>query len=57
MPNENITLIEKLTRGQSGDENWFDFRKGVINGSKSHEVMTKINSVQNALVGTLICMH
>ena len=39
---ENIIRIEKLTRGQSGNQHWFNFRKAVITGSKGHEVMTKV---------------
>ena len=39
---KDISEIEKLTRGQNNNEQWFAFRKGVITGSKAHEVKTKM---------------
>ena len=43
MTAEEVEQIEFYTRGQSSNECWFTFRKGVITGSKGHEVKTKIN--------------
>ena len=43
--NINVSVIEKIefiTRGQSSNESWFSYRRGVITGSKGHEVKTKI---------------
>ena len=34
--------IEELTRGQSENPLWYDYRKGVISASKVHEVKTKM---------------
>ena len=39
---KDISEIEKLTRGQNNNEQWFAFRKGVITGSRTHEVKTKM---------------
>lgn len=46
-----ILQIEKITQGQSANENWFNFRKGVITATKSHEVSTKINSIMRGGCG------
>jgi len=42
----NITKIEILTRGQSSNEQWYTFRKGVITASKAHEVITKMKKIK-----------
>lgn len=42
---ENISIIEKITKGQNTNELWFQFRKGVITASKVHEVKTKMSKV------------
>ena len=42
---DNITKIELATHGQSDNENWFMFRKGVITGSKGHEVKIKMEKL------------
>ena len=47
----HIIKIEKLTRGHSGNQHWFNFRKAVITGSKGHEVMTKVKKVQKSTGG------
>ena len=39
---KDISEIKKLTRGQNNNEQWFAFRKGVVTGSKAHEVKTKM---------------
>ena len=41
-----IERIELITRGQSSNEEWYLYRKGVITGSKGHEVITKIKKVK-----------
>ena len=41
-----ISEIEICTRGQSENECWFTYRKGVISGSKGHEVKTKMQKLQ-----------
>ena len=40
---DHISCIEKLTKGQSESE-WFDYRKGVIIASISHNVLTKVRN-------------
>ena len=42
----NITRIEQITRGQSENESWYSFRKGVITASKGHDVITKMKKVK-----------
>ena len=47
--NINFSVIEKIefvTRGQSSNESWFLYRKGVITGSKGHEVKTKMKKLK-----------
>ena len=39
-----ISCIEKLTKGQSENSEWFDYRKGVITASISHNVLTKVRN-------------
>ena len=39
---KDISEIEKPTRCQNNNEQWFAFRKGVITGLKAHEVETKM---------------
>ena len=41
-----IRDIEICTRGQSENESWFEYRKGVITGSKGHEVKTRMQKLQ-----------
>ena len=41
---DHITDIEKLTKGQSENREWFDYRKGVITASISHNVLTKVRN-------------
>ena len=36
MSKEKISKIELLTRGQSNNELWYNYRKGVITTSKAH---------------------
>ena len=48
---ENIEEIEKITRGQSNNEAWYTFRKGVITGSKGHDVKTKMSKVSKGSGG------
>ena len=45
---ENIKLIESSTYGQSSNETWYRFRKGVITASKSHDVFTKMTKLSKA---------
>ena len=40
----HITDIEKLTKCQSENSEWFDCRKGVITASISHNVPTKVRN-------------
>ena len=47
---ENIQKIENITRGQSDNEAWYMFRKGVITASKAHEVMTKVKKLKKGNV-------
>ena len=43
---DNLILkIEQATHGQSENSSWYQFRKGVITASKSHEVKTKMEKV------------
>lgn len=41
----NLKEIESLTRSQSNNDAWFNYRKGVINASKAHEVLTKMDKI------------
>ena len=41
---DHITDIEKLTKRQSENSEWFDYRKGVITASISHNVLTKVRN-------------
>ena len=43
---KNINRIEMLTRGQSSNDAWYRFRKGVITASKCHEVLTKMKKLK-----------
>ena len=45
MSKEKISKIELLTRGQSNNELWYNYRKGVIRASKGHSVLTKMNKI------------
>ena len=45
MSKEKISKIELLTRGQSNNELWYNYRKGVITASKGHSVLTKMNKI------------
>ena len=40
--NQTIEKIESITKGQSDNTAWFQFRKGTITASKSHEIKTKM---------------
>ena len=42
----NLEQIEHFTRGQSSNESWFVYRKGVISGSKGHNVKTKMEKLK-----------
>jgi hypothetical protein len=48
MTAKNISEIEVTTRGQSKNDAWFDYRKGVITASKAHEVLTKMEKVKKS---------
>ena len=39
-----ITDIEKLTKGQSENSEWFDYRKVVITASISHNILSKVRN-------------
>ena len=41
---DHITDIEKLTRGRSENSEWFDYRKGVITASISHNFLTTVRN-------------
>ena len=41
---DHIADIEKLTKGQSENSKWFDYRKRVITASISHNVLTKVRN-------------
>ena len=51
MTEANIEKIEVLTRGQSTNEHWYNFRKGVITASKAHEIKTKMEKVVRGVGG------
>lgn len=51
---ENIKKIEELTQGQSTNELWFSYRKGVITASMCHEVSTKIDKISR---GSGVCVN
>ena len=36
-----------MTRGQSSNDAWYNFRKSVITASKCHEVLTKVKKLKN----------
>ena len=47
--NFDISKIERselITRGQSSNEAWYLYRKGVITSSKGHKVRTKMKKVK-----------
>ena len=46
MTKENIMFIESLTRGQSNNECWYFFRRGVVTASKGHDVKTKMETLK-----------
>ena len=56
MTKDNIEKIEKITQGQSDNNLWFSFRKGVVTASKSHDILTKMNKLSKGVVGVLICL-
>ena len=41
---DNISSIEKVTKGQSDNKVWFDCRKDVVTSSKAHDVLTKMRN-------------
>lgn len=43
---DNIVRVEQLTRGQSDNEAWYSFRRGVITASKCHDVVTKMRKLK-----------
>ena len=43
---EDLETIEILTRGQSDNKLWNEYRKGLITGSLIHEIHTRMKSVQ-----------
>ena len=45
MSREKISKTELLTRGQSNNKLWYNYRKGVITASKAHSVLTKMNKI------------
>ena len=47
MNETNLKEIEILTRGQSDNDAWFNYRKGVITASKAHEVLTKMEKMES----------
>ena len=46
MPVKSIAEIEESTRGQSSNELWFSFRKGVITASRAHDVLAKMRKIK-----------
>ena len=50
---ENIESTEKLTKGQSENEHWFEYCKCLITVSKAHEVVTKMTKVEKGDVATV----
>jgi len=50
---ENIALIEEHTRGQSDNQSWYTFRKGVITASKVHDVLTKVKKLKKGDTGSI----
>ena len=45
---DHISDIEALTKGQSENSAWFDFRKGVITASISHNVLSKVKNPERS---------
>ena len=43
---KSIAEIEESTRGQSSNELWFSFRKGVITASRAHDVLAKMRKIK-----------
>ena len=44
--------IERQTRGQVDNEQWFRFRKHVITASKAHDVKTRMETAQRKGMGS-----
>ena len=47
---DHISEIELLTKGQSSNDLWFDYRKGVITASVSHNVLTKFKKLHPSVI-------
>ena len=56
MSKEKILKIELLTRGQSNNELWYNYRKGVITTSKAQKliVLTKMNKILKPTSGYVV---
>ena len=56
MSKEKISKIELLTRGQSNNELWYNYRKGVITTSKAQKliVLTKMNKILKPTSGYVV---
>ena len=48
---QSISKIEEITRGQSENSLWYDYRKAVISASKVHEVKTKMKKAKTGAGG------
>lgn len=51
----DISIIEKTTRGQAANANWFKFKKGRISGSNIGDVMKMRTLTSNITVLKKIC--
>ena len=47
---KKLEIIEYCTRGQSNNELWFIHRKGVISGSKGHDVKSKMEKLNKGVM-------
>ena len=50
---KSIIKIEEITLGQSENQYWYEFRKGVISASKVHEVKTKMSKFKKGTSGPI----
>ena len=41
-----LTLIEKLTKGQAENQNWFEIRRGMMTASNFHRIRSRSRSLQ-----------
>ena len=45
MSKDEISKIELLKRGKNSNKLWYNYKKGVIDPSEAHSVLTKMNKI------------